>query len=185
MTSVGVLALQGCVEPHMQRLRSLGCEVVYVREANDFTSIERLILPGGESTTMLRLIDRNNLKQSLNEFAKSKPIWGVCAGAILMAAEVRHPEQRSLGFMNIRAKRNHYGSQVESFSAQIEIAVLGCSPEVDFIRAPRLQPLSPKVEVLARHRSEAVLLRQDRHLASSFHIELRPDNSLHEFFLSI
>ena len=182
---VGVLALQGCVEPHAQALRSLDCEVTYVREPIDFAAIDRLILPGGESTTMLRLIDLNQLERPLINFAQTKPVWGVCAGAILMAKEVQNPQQQSFGLIDILAERNHYGSQLDSFSAQIEIAPLGCAVEVDFIRAPSLKPLSSAVEVLASYKSEAVLLRQLRHMASSFHIELRPDTSLHKYFLSL
>ena len=185
MSAVGILALQGCIEPHAERLRSLNCEVVYVRDAVDFQQIDRLILPGGESTTMLRLIERNRLEQALIEFAQSKPIWGVCAGAILMAKKVLHPEQRSFGFIDISAERNHYGPQIDSFSALIEVEKLGCSFEVDFIRAPRLQALSSSVEVLASYNSDAILLKQARHMVSSFHIELRAVDTLHEFFLSL
>lgn len=185
MNSVGVLALQGCIEPHASRLRELNCNVTYVRDVSDFEKIDRLIIPGGESTSMLRLIDRNQIEQALIDFGSSKPIWGVCAGAILIATEVIHPSQRSFGFMQIRAERNHYGSQIDSFSTEIDIPALGFSPSVDFIRAPKLEALNSSVEILSSYNSEAILLRQGRHLASSFHIELRNDNRLHQYFLTI
>jgi pyridoxal 5'-phosphate synthase pdxT subunit len=122
---------------------------------------------------------------ALEAFGKSHPVWGVCAGAIIIAKEVQNPTQRSLGLIDIRATRNFYGSQLDSFSAKVRITPLGIDTAVDFIRAPLLAPLSPAVEVLASHDGHAVLLKQGNIMASSFHIELGRETALHRYFLGL
>ena len=184
--NVGVLALQGCVEPHLRMLSKLGVGAAEVRSPADLSLVDRLILPGGESTTMIKLAQRSGLWAALRDFGRAKPVWGVCAGAILISKETVGPAQESLGCIEIRARRNFYGSQLDSFSAEIEIPVLaGGRIHVDFIRAPLLEPLSKAVTVLAQHQGQSVLLQQGRVLASSFHVELGEDPRLHQYFLEM
>ncbi|RIL09446.1 MAG: pyridoxal 5'-phosphate synthase glutaminase subunit PdxT, partial [Proteobacteria bacterium] len=143
--AVGILALQGAVEPHISHIENLGQSAVKVRSAADLQEIERLILPGGESSTMLNLMQRHELMEPLREFGRRRPIWGVCAGAILLANEVVSPKQPSLKLMAIRATRNFYGSQLNSFKKEVSIEPLGIDVKADFIRAPKLERLSSNV----------------------------------------
>lgn len=182
---IGVLAIQGAVTPHLEILKKLNAPAVQVRSADALSQVDRLIIPGGESTTMLKLMKESSLWPALADFGKSKPVWGICAGAILIAEEVTHPTQASLKFMPIKAERNHYGSQRESFSAKIESSTFKSLPSVDFIRAPQLTPLSKSVEILATYDGYPVMLRSGKILASSFHIELTGDSTLHQYFLEI
>jgi len=182
---VGVLALQGAVEPHLEMFRRLGQPCLAVRQPADLEEIDRIILPGGESTTMLSLLERSELLAPLSEFGRSHPVWGICAGAILIAREVEHPRQRSLGLINILARRNHYGSQLDSFKTPVQVASLTEPIEADFIRAPLLSPLSASVRVLAEHGGAPVLMQEGRILASSFHTELGTNPRLHALFLSL
>jgi 5'-phosphate synthase pdxT subunit len=183
--TIGVLALQGCVDPHIELFQRLGAEVRKVRRPEDLESIDRIVLPGGESTTMLTLLDKSGLGPALLDFGRSHAVWGICAGAILIAREVEHPRQRSLGLIDLIAHRNHYGSQLESFTTEVSIDLFPGAMKVDFIRAPLLKPLSDKVTVHAKHEGVAVLLRQGRVLASSFHAELGEDTRLHRYFLDL
>lgn len=180
---VGILSLQGCVAPHETMLDRIGVKHVRVREPEDLAQCSRLIMPGGESSTMLRLINSRGLAQPLVSFAKSRPIWGICAGAILCANEVKNPDQSSLGLIDIAAHRNFYGSQLYSFKAVVDAKFDRI--EADFIRAPLLNPLSPKVEVLASFEGQPVLMRQDLVMVSSFHTELGSSHTLHSYFLSM
>ena len=180
--TVGVLALQGCVDAHISILTQLGFKSTNVREASDFKKIDRIILPGGESTTMLKLLARNNMEITFLDFAKSNPVWGICAGAILIAKKVTHPEQRSFGLIDLHAIRNFYGSQFDSFKAELEIPKLKIKHSVDFIRAPKLEAMSDKVSILASYKETPVLFQQGNILASSFHIELGIETGLHAYF---
>lgn len=181
----GVLALQGAITPHLQMLDKLGVDGVRVTGPEHLPGIERIILPGGESTTILKLLDRAGLWDDLVSFCRSNPVWGTCAGAILLAKEVYHPAQRSFKVMDISAERNAYGSQRESFKIPLRTNFLEREIEVDFIRAPRLRPLTSNVSVLAEHEGDSVLLRQGNLLVSAFHSELGADTSLHEYFLKL
>jgi len=182
---VGILALQGCVAPHMTLFEGLGVNCTKVRNAQELSEVSRLVIPGGESTTMLLLLKRSSLFSELVNFARSKPLWGICAGAILIAKEVLNPQQDCLGLMEILATRNHYGSQLESFNESVWIDPLEKDLKAQFIRAPQLRPLSEKVEVLASRNGDAVFLKQNNIIATSFHTELGHDSSLHEFFLGL
>jgi 5'-phosphate synthase pdxT subunit len=183
---VGVLALQGCVAPHISMIQSLGREALAVRTERELAQVERLIMPGGESTTMLKLLVSSGLWDKLATFVKARPVWGICAGSILLAKEVKNPNQDSLGAINIRAHRNFYGSQLDSFKSSVKIEGLKSPIEVDFIRAPRLEPLGETVQVLARDASGTPLLMREGHiLVSAFHTELGSDPSLHRYFLDI
>ncbi len=185
MAPVGILALQGCVEQHREIFSSLGAECRLIRLPEELREVDRLVLPGGESTTMLKLIRSLNLWEPLLNFGKTKAVWGICAGAILIAKKVSHPEQQSLGLIDIHAIRNFYGSQRESFNAEVAIPSLKIAPRVDFIRAPKLEALSSQVQILGTRSDEAVLFRQGSVLASSFHIELSKESALHQYFLSL
>ncbi len=183
--SVGVLALQGCVEPHFDLIRQVGARAAAVRTEEDLENVDALILPGGESTTMLRLMKYTNLPEAIKEFATRSPIWGICAGAILLASVVENPEQESFSLMPIRASRNAYGSQSFSFKAHVESPWDGSSKCVDFIRAPKLSAESSEVQQLVSYHSEGVLFQQGHILASAFHTELGTDPWLHEYLLSL
>lgn len=188
MTRIGVLALQGAIDPHVQKLRQLNIEVVFVRLPRDLDAIDGLIMPGGESTTMLKLIDFQGLWEPLGEFAKTKSCWGICAGSILLAKSVSHPQQKSLGVMDIDVSRNAYGRQLDSFIAKTQDfdAALTRSKELEtvFIRAPRFTRLGPSVLSLVRVDNETVMVRDGRHLASSFHPELSEGLELHAYFIN-
>lgn len=180
----GVLALQGCVDQHIAQLNKCSVEAVKIRTAEELKDIDRIILPGGESSSMLILLKRTAMWGALKEFCLSHPCWGVCAGAILLAQEVVSPSQDSLAALPIRAHRNFYGSQLDSFNTQLEIKTVG-TMLVDFIRAPKLDALSDQSEILATHNNLSVAIRHGNKLVSSFHAELGTDQRLHQYFLSL
>lgn len=182
---IGILALQGCVDPHIAHIEKLGASAIKVRSTEDLTQVDRLIMPGGESTTMLKLLKITGLETALISFAKEKPVWGICAGAILLAKEVSHPHQASLGLVDIHATRNHYGSQLDSFEAEINIKFLKSPVKVQFIRAPLLKPLNDSVEILGQHAEDTILMKQGRLLVSAFHTELGEDSWLHRYFAAM
>lgn len=180
---IGILALQGAVEPHAEKLRELGAETVEVRRAQHLENLEGIILPGGESTTMLHLLERNELWAPLREFLQKRPGWGVCAGSILMAEKVTHPEQRSLAVLPIEVERNAFGRQIDSFIAPLNPENAMPEQEGVFIRAPRIRALNHKVQVLYRFEGEPVMVEFQHSLASTFHPELSQGTQLHEYFL--
>jgi len=182
---IGILALQGAVEPHRVKFAQLGVEARPVRKPEELASCAGLVLPGGESTTLLKLIGAYHLRESLEQFASTRPVWGVCAGAILMSAEVVDPTQESLGLMPVRIQRNGYGRQNESFVTELDFRYPGESPKKQegvFIRAPKVQQVGEGVVTLARHNELPVALLFNHHLLTTFHPELSPESSLHEFF---
>ena len=173
---VGILALQGAYAAHEKHLRALGHATTYVREATDFDRIDGLVLPGGESSVHLALMDRFGLEQPILSLASQrKPILATCAGIILIAREVRSPEQRSLGLLDIAVTRNAYGRQLESFEAEADETGV---PLV-FIRAPRIIRHAARVEVLATYRGEPVWVRQGHLMGAAFHPELTDDLRVH------
>lgn len=185
---IGVLALQGAVEPHRRKLRALGVEAVLVRTAEEIDSCAGLIVPGGESTTFLKLIGVYGLHQPLLEFAAVRPMWGVCAGSILMAREVQNPPQECLQLMPITVQRNGYGRQNESFITDLALTLPGQSAatqEMVFIRAPRITAWDDDVEVLAEFEGYPVAVQYGRHLATAFHPELSAPHLLHRHFVKI
>lgn len=183
MKTVGVLALQGDFEAHRKALERLGAKAVEVRTAAQLANCDGLIIPGGESTTMLKLLAAENLIAPLREFAGAKPIYGTCAGAILIAKEVTHPEQESLNLMDITVERNGYGRQMHSSIARIEVKAEE-PMEAVFIRAPIIRSAGAEVEVLAKYGNDPVWVRQGRHMATTFHPELSPDLRVHRRFLT-
>ena len=179
--TVGVLALQGDFEAHRNALERAGAEAVDVRTAEDLNRIDGLVIPGGESTTMLKLLHFENLLEPLREFGRNKPIFGTCAGAILLASKVLSPEQESLGLMDLTIERNAYGRQIDSRIAHIDVN--GKPSEAVFIRAPIIRGVGPDVKVLATYMETPVLAEQGPHLVATFHPELTPDPTVHRHFV--
>jgi 5'-phosphate synthase pdxT subunit len=189
MKRVGVLALQGDFEAHAAALARAGAEPVLVREAGQLEEVDGLVIPGGESTTMLKLLQYENMTSALQEFGRSKPVFGTCAGAILLAGEVSNPEQPSLGLMDIAVERNAYGRQVDSRVASIdpepEFASRTHPGELEavFIRAPIIRRVGPGARVLARYAGSPVLVEERQYLAATFHPELTGDARVHKLFV--
>jgi 5'-phosphate synthase pdxT subunit len=180
---VGVLALQGDYAAHAAALAGVGAEAVEVRKAEQLGGLDGLILPGGESTTVLRFLDRHRLFDHLAEFCGRKPVFGTCAGAILLAREVRNPAQRSLGLLDAVVERNAYGRQIDSAILTAQTELPGGPLEMVFIRAPRMIEVGPGVEVLARREGFPVLVRQGKVMAATFHPELADDRRVHRLFV--
>lgn len=184
MKPVGILALQGDFEAHRKAVERAGGRAVEVRTAAGLAEVSGLIVPGGESTTMLKLLDSEGLFEALREFGLRRPIFGTCAGAILLAKNVFSPSQPSLELMDIDVERNAYGRQLDSHVARIEANGLGGGElEAVFIRAPIIRRAGPGVRVLAAYRDDPVLVDDGRHFAATFHPELSPDTRIHELFL--
>lgn len=187
---IGVLALQGDFEAHGKALAKAGAEAVLVRTPEQLQNVDGLVLPGGESTTMLNLLHRLEMFEPLREFGQSKPIFGTCAGVILLAQQVTHPEQESLNLMDLTVERNGYGRQIDSSVGEIEPAddfAERTSPgklETVFIRAPVILRAGPEVKVLAERDGHPVLVEQGRHLGATFHPELSSDGRVHQLFVS-
>jgi 5'-phosphate synthase pdxT subunit len=193
--TLGVLALQGAFARHAERLVERGHEVRLVRDGRDFTGLDGLVLPGGESTVQLDLLARLGLETPLVELVRSgRPVLATCAGLILLARDVAHPPQRSLGLLDVDVARNAYGRQLDSFEASSDEAwppaATGARGDAGtgeasplplvFIRAPRIERVGARVEVLARHRGEPVLVREGNITAASFHPELTLDARVHD-----
>jgi 5'-phosphate synthase pdxT subunit len=184
--AIGVFAIQGDFAAHVRGLRRMGVDAIEVRRADDLEAAEGLIIPGGESTTMLKFIEEENLAASITDFARQgKPIFGTCAGAILLAREVYNPAQASLGLIDIGIERNGYGRQVDSFIAEVETVIEGGALEAVFIRAPKIKRTGPEVEVLASLNGGPVLVRERNILAATFHPELTEDDRMHRLFVEM
>jgi 5'-phosphate synthase pdxT subunit len=166
---IGVLALQGAVEPHRPHIEAAGGEFRAVKTAEQFDACDAFILPGGESTTMLKLIDTFNLWGSLAENFAKKPVWGICAGAILIAQKVTNPAQKSFALLPLTVERNGYGRQLDSHHAEV-----GGYP-VAFIRAPVFTDVGKDAEILAEHQGAPVWIKAGKYTASAFHPELTLD----------
>ena len=180
---IGVLAIQGDYAAHADALVESGAEPVEVRNSEELDGLDGLILPGGESTTILKFLERRNLFESLKDFAATRPVFGTCAGAILLAREVRHPAQRSLGLLDAIVERNAYGRQIDSIILIEPTTLPGGPLEMVFIRAPRITATGPDVDVLARREEFPVLVRQGHLLAATFHPELSHDRRVHRLFV--
>lgn len=181
---VGVLALQGDFREHLAVLRRLEVPAQEVRTVEDLEAVDALILPGGESTTIARLMAKSGLDRVIKKRGEAgMPLYGTCAGLILLAKELVEDRPQPLGLLDVTVDRNAYGRQVDSFEADIHIKSMGPFHAV-FIRAPKITRCGPSVEILAEHDGAPVLVRQGNLLGSSFHPELTDDTRIHEFFLS-
>jgi 5'-phosphate synthase pdxT subunit len=182
---IGVLAIQGDYAAHADALKDAGAEAVEVRKAAQLQGLDGLILPGGESTTFLKFLQRDGLLQSLQHFVAEKPTFGTCAGCILLARNVSHPPQPSLEAMDITVERNAYGRQIDSAIRTGETTLPGGPLEMVYIRAPRIANVGPGVEVMAERDGFPVLVRQGRLLAATFHPELSQDRRVHQYFVDM
>lgn len=191
--SVGILSLQGCVEQHAHYLRELGAQPRFVYQKDDLAGLHGLILPGGESTVMLKLAHELGMWDALKALARDIPYWGICAGSILMATHVENPEQPCLGVMDLRVRRNAYGRQRESFEGSVCIEP-DPPPSPDegtqqreepavFIRAPQFVSWGPNVRIAGRVQGKAVYLDDGQHCVTAFHPELTSSGWFHERFL--
>jgi pyridoxal 5'-phosphate synthase pdxT subunit len=182
---IGVLAIQGDYEAHKARLEQLGAEVTLVRKPEQLDAIDGIVIPGGESSTFLNFLAERGFLEKLRDFVSTKPTFGTCAGAILLAKHVENPPQQSLDAMDIRIRRNAYGRQLESSIREVQ-STLGQKPlEMVFIRAPKIVNTGKGVEVLATHGGDPVLVRQGKILAATFHPELSDDTRVHQEFVKM
>lgn len=186
MVKVGVLALQGAVREHIRALEASGAEAITVKRVEQLAELDGLVLPGGESTTMRRLIDKYGFLEPLQEFGQSgKPIFGTCAGLILLASRIQGQELIHLGLMDMLVERNAFGRQRESFEAQLMIKDVAEDFDAVFIRAPQIIEVGEEVEVLAKYGERIVTARQDQYLACAFHPELTADHRLTAYFVTM
>jgi len=184
---IGVLALQGDFDAHRKRLEELGAEVVLVKKPEQLDEIDGLVIPGGESSTFLKLLGKDGFEK-LKQFVRVKPTFGTCAGAILLAKEVDNPKQAGLGVLDIGIRRNAYGRQIDSSIREGKLLQGGSgeSPiEMVFIRAPKIERVGPGVEVIATEGDDPVAVRQGRVMAATFHPELSDDTRVHQAFLDL
>ena len=182
MTKIGILSLQGDFEAHRRRIAELGAEAIEVRKMEQLDALDGLVIPGGESSVFLHLLGEKGF-QRLSEFVLSRPVFGTCAGCILLAAHVENPAQKGIGALDVTVRRNAYGRQIDS-TILTGPSLLGLEPlEQVYIRAPRIERTGPTVEVLASRDGHAVLVRQGKVLAATFHPELSEDPRVHGEFL--
>ena len=179
---IGVLALQGDVDAHARALAEVGAVAVPVRLPAQLDGLDGLVIPGGESSTLLKLAARDGMFEALKNFAETMPVFGTCAGCILLARRVLRPEQASLGVLDATVERNGYGRQIDSAILPTPTVLPGGAMEAVYIRAPRIVATGPAVEVLATRDGEPVLVRQGRLLAATFHPELSADRRVHRLF---
>jgi pyridoxal 5'-phosphate synthase pdxT subunit len=179
---IGILALQGDFDAHRKRLEELGAKAVLVKKPEQLDGIDGLVIPGGESSTFLKLLGEKGFEK-LKEFVRVKPTFGTCAGAILLAKEVENPRQKGLGVLDIRIRRNAYGRQMDSSIREGKF--LGEPAEMVFIRAPKIERVGPEVEVIATEGSNTVAVRQGKVMAATFHPELSQDSRVHQAFLNL
>jgi pyridoxal 5'-phosphate synthase pdxT subunit len=186
MVKIGVLALQGAVREHVKCLTSSDTEIVVVKRVEQLEQLDGLVIPGGESTTMRRLIDKYDFFEPLKDFAKSgKPMFGTCAGAILMAKQIVGQEQGHLEVIDMTVERNAFGRQRESFEAELMVTGVGEDVTAVFIRAPLIKDVGENVEILSKYNDEIVVAREGQFLACSFHPELTDDHRFHQYFIEM
>ncbi len=187
--TIGVLALQGDYQAHARAFADSGARTVLVRKPEELASIDGLVLPGGESTTMLKFLEQGGFPgaffDALVKFASAKPVFATCAGCILLAREVLHPTQRSLGALDVSVERNAYGRQIDSAILTLPTELPGGPLEMVFIRSPRITRVGDGVEVLAQRDGHPTLVRQGHLLAATFHPEMSADTRVQQLFLEI
>jgi len=182
---IGVLALQGAYDIHAERLNELGAITRFIRTPDQLAFLDGLVIPGGESTTFLKHLERAGFYDVLNDFVHTKPTFGTCAGTILLAKDVTNPTQRSFAVLDIEVERNAYGRQNDSTILTEETSLPGGPMEMVFIRAPRITRVADDIEVLATREGNATLVRQGTLLAATFHPELSDDTRVHQLFLDM
>ncbi|MFD2638489.1 pyridoxal 5'-phosphate synthase glutaminase subunit PdxT [Piscibacillus salipiscarius] len=186
MLKIGVLGLQGAFREHKHSIESCGQEALIVKKKEQLDEVDGLIIPGGESTTMRRLIDRYDFFEALQEFGKSgKPIFGTCAGLILLASEINGQSHAHLGLMDMVVERNAFGRQRESFETKLEVKGVAEDFEAVFIRAPHIVNVKEDTEVLATYDGQIVAAQQGHYLAAAFHPELTDDHRLTQYFIEL
>lgn len=183
--TIGVLALQGDYDAHAHAFQKAGAHTALVRKPEELTGLDGLVLPGGESTTMLRFLEKKGFFDVLGRFIAATPCFATCAGCILVAREVLRPEQRSLGLLDATVERNAYGRQIDSTILNLQTELPGGPLEMVFIRAPRIVRVGPGVDVLARRDGFPTLVRQGHLLAATFHPEMTADTRVQQLFLSM
>ncbi|MGZ3632705.1 MAG: pyridoxal 5'-phosphate synthase glutaminase subunit PdxT [Parachlamydiaceae bacterium] len=186
---IGVLALQGAFAKHQEVFAKLGVPTIQVRIPKELEQCDGLVIPGGESSTIYRQMDFIHLIESVKQFSKSKPVFGTCAGLILMSSQIENSTLvKPFGLLDISVERNAYGRQIESFRAKFEVSFISSKKEwveAFFIRAPRIRQCGSEVRVLATYQNEPVLVQQGIHLGATFHAELVDETCLHEYYLSL
>ena len=187
MTKVGVLALQGDVVEHLAALDRVGADAIEVRDASDLSRVDALVIPGGESTTVMKLLERAGLAAPIvQRVREGMPLWGTCMGMIVAAREVAGADQPSLGLIDITVRRNAFGRQNESAEIELHVNALGSKPFPGiFIRAPWIERCGPAVQLLAERDGHGVMVREGNVLATSFHPELTGDLRVHRYFLDM
>jgi 5'-phosphate synthase pdxT subunit len=183
--SIGVLALQGDYEAHARAFNNAGARTVLVRNPEQLEGLDGLVIPGGESTTMLKFLEKNGFFEQLEQFVATTPTFATCAGCILLAREVLHPKQRSLGVLDATVERNAYGRQIESTILSLPTELPGGPLEMVFIRSPRITRVGPDVEVLAQRDGFPTLVRQGHLLVATFHPEMTTDTRVQKLFLEM
>ena len=186
MIKIGVLALQGAVREHIQSVEACGVEAIAIKHKEELTEVDGLILPGGESTTMRRLIDKYDFMDALKAFAKEgKPMFGTCAGLILLAKNLVDYSEPHIGVMDVTVERNSFGRQVDSFEADLAIKDVASDFPAVFIRAPHIVEAGENVEILAKHNDRIVAAREGQFLGCSFHPELTEDHRFTAYFVEM
>ncbi len=184
---IGVLAVQGAFREHARKLRELGCETVLVKLAEHLKGLDGLVFPGGESTSMGRLMREYDLINPIRDMAENGvPMFGTCAGMIIMANRISGGEEPHLGIMDVEVNRNSFGRQVDSFETDLEMPAVGQDPfPAVFIRAPHIREIGKETDILAKYEDRMVAVQQGNLLATSFHPELTEDNRIHKYFLDM
>ncbi|MBY7141527.1 pyridoxal 5'-phosphate synthase glutaminase subunit PdxT [Virgibacillus sp. NKC19-3] len=186
MTTIGVLALQGAVREHIRSIEACGAKAMEIKRKEELEDIDGLILPGGESTTMRRLIDSYGFFEAIQEFGKQgKPVFGTCAGLILMASELEGEETSHLGLIDMKVARNAFGRQVASFEAALTITDVADDFNAVFIRAPYVTEVGTDAEILAAHAGQIVAVKQGHYICTAFHPELTDDNRVIAYFVEM
>jgi pyridoxal 5'-phosphate synthase pdxT subunit len=186
MLKIGILALQGAVREHCRQIEELGCEVILVKSVEDLNGIKGLVLPGGESTTIRKLLDRYDLLEPIRAMAdKGIPMFGTCAGLILLAKKIVGYDSPHLGLMDVVVERNSFGRQVNSFEVDLSVQGVGADIPAVFIRAPHIVSAGENVEILAKHEERIVLAREGQFLGCSFHPELTEDSRIMKYFIEM
>jgi 5'-phosphate synthase pdxT subunit len=187
---IGVLSLQGDYQNHINRLRELSIDSKKVRYPNDLDSLDGLIIPGGESTTMSKLIDREGLYEVINNFINTKPVYGTCAGLILLSSIIKNNNQlkkniKSFKVLDIEIERNGWGRQINSFIKEIKIKPFKKKYKAIFIRAPKIKSLNKDIEILSKFSDTPVMIKKGHILGTTFHPELTDDKRIHEYFINM